>query len=275
NQTPAISAPATASGSEGAAIATITATATDADASNNLTITQSGKPASLTFTAQAAGPSPRTATITGTPGFSDAGSYTIVWTVNDGSGATNATASTNTVLTIANTNQAPAITAPATASGVENSPIATITATATDADGAANNLTITQSGKPASLTFTAQAAGPSPRTATITGTPAFTDAGSYTIVSTPTRRSSALNATASTNTVLTIANTNQTPAISAPATASGVENIAIAHITATVTDTDRIANNPTKTKSGKPASLTFTAQAAGPSPRTATITGTP
>src|SRR2546428_10373692 len=57
---------------------------------------------SLTFTAQAAGPSPRTATITGTPTFTDAGTFTIVWTVNDGTGATNATASTNTVLTIAN-----------------------------------------------------------------------------------------------------------------------------------------------------------------------------
>src|SRR3989442_6267993 len=122
----------------------------------SLTITQSGKPASLTFTAQVAGPSPRTATITGTPAFGCAGSYGIVFTVNDGSGATNATASSTTVLTIGATNQAPSITAPATASGAEGSPVATITATATDPD-ASNNLTITQSGKPASLTFTAQA----------------------------------------------------------------------------------------------------------------------
>src|SRR5207249_4977057 len=146
NQAPAITAPATASGTEGMAIGTITASATDADAGNNLTITQAGKPASLTFTAQAAGPSPRTATVTGTPAFTDAGSYTIVWTVNDGTGATNATASTNTVLTIANVNQAPAITAPATASGTEGTAIGTITASATDAD-AGDNLTITQSGK--------------------------------------------------------------------------------------------------------------------------------
>src|SRR5207249_3869378 len=144
-------------------------------------------------------------------------------------------ASTNTVLTIANTNQTPAISAPATASGSEGVAIATITATATDADGAANNLTIKEAGKPAALTFTAQAAGPSPRTATITGTPTFTDAGSYSIVFTvnvPTRRSSAL---ASTNTVLTIANTNQTPAISAPATATGSEGTAITPVTATAT----------------------------------------
>src|SRR5207249_2568163 len=141
---------------------------TDPDASNNLTITQSGKPASLTFTAQAAGPSPRTATITGTPGFSDAGSYTIVWTVNDGTGTTNATASTTTVLTIANTNQTPAITAPATASGAENSPIATITATATDAD-AADNLTITQAGKRTEERRVGEeGAGQWPRTATNT-----------------------------------------------------------------------------------------------------------
>src|SRR5437867_2278742 len=104
--------------------------------------------------------------MTGTAAFGSAGSYSIVMTVNDGTGTTNATASTTTVLTIANTNQTPAITAPATASGAENSPIATITATATDAD-AADNLTITQAGKPASLTFTTNSPGVSPRTAQI------------------------------------------------------------------------------------------------------------
>src|SRR3989442_10796890 len=89
----------------------------------SLTITQAGKPASLTFTAQVAGPSPRTGTITGTPAFGSAGTYSIVFTVNDGSGATNATASSTTVLTITPTNQTPSITAPATASGSEGSPI--------------------------------------------------------------------------------------------------------------------------------------------------------
>src|SRR5206468_2926925 len=129
NATPSITAPTSASGTEGTAIGTITANATDADAANSLTITQAGKPASLTFTAQAAGPSPRTATITGTPTFTDAGSYTIVWTVNDGTGATNATASTTTVLTIAaGANTRPAIAAPATASGSEGTAIGTITA---------------------------------------------------------------------------------------------------------------------------------------------------
>src|SRR5206468_1546762 len=124
---------------------------------------------------------PRTATITGTPTFTDAGTYTIVWTVNDGTGTTNATASTNTVLTIAYVNRQPAISAPATASGSEGVAIATITATATDAD-AADNLTITQPGKPTSIPFPYTTLCRSPRTATITGTPTFTDAGTYTIV---------------------------------------------------------------------------------------------
>src|SRR5206468_6185628 len=141
-----------ASGSEGVAIATITATATDADATDNLTITQAGKPASLTFTAQAAGPSPRTATISGTPAFGSAGTYSVVWTVNDGTGGSNATASTTTVLTISGSDQPPAITAPATASGAENSSEAPRAATASDAD-AADVLQITQTGKPADLTF--------------------------------------------------------------------------------------------------------------------------
>src|SRR5258705_12199361 len=90
-------------------------------------------PYTTLFRSQAAGPSPRTATITGTPTFTDAGSYTIVWTVNDGTGATNATASTNTVLTIANVNQTPAIAAPATASDPERTPLDTSHVSATDA----------------------------------------------------------------------------------------------------------------------------------------------
>src|SRR5207249_5237806 len=124
----------------------------------NRAITQSENPALPTRRSSDLGPSPRTATITGTPAFGSAGTYSIVFTVNDGSGATNATASTTTVLTIGATNQAAAITPAATASGAEACAVAIITATATDPD-ASNNLTITQAGKPASLTFTAQAAG--------------------------------------------------------------------------------------------------------------------
>src|SRR5882672_10267011 len=110
NTPPTITAnPTSATAAEGTAMTPISATANDVDAANTLTITQSGMPASLVFT-HTPGPSPRTATISGTPGFNDAGTYPIVWTVNDGAGGT---ASATTTLTVTNTNRPPTLTQPA------------------------------------------------------------------------------------------------------------------------------------------------------------------
>src|SRR6266850_28617 len=102
---PDIAAPANASATEGVVMSAITAHASDADAANTLTMTQSGMPADLTFTTNSPGPSPRTATISGTPGFTDAGTYNITWVVDDGFSASSAT----TVLTITNTDRPPAL----------------------------------------------------------------------------------------------------------------------------------------------------------------------
>ncbi|HEY3155118.1 MAG TPA: Ig-like domain-containing protein, partial [Candidatus Eisenbacteria bacterium] len=148
NTFPNITAPATASAVEGTLMAAITATATDADAADNLTITQSGKPADLSFTATPLGPSPRTATISGTPGFSDAGSYNIVWTVNDGAGGT---ATVSTALDIANTNQAPTLNQPANMTVDENA-TADQVLTGADADGDA--LTFAKVDGPTYMTVT-------------------------------------------------------------------------------------------------------------------------
>src|SRR5207249_1941623 len=255
NQRPAITAPATASGSEGVARATTRPNARDAAAGYSVSITQAGKPASLTFTAQAAGPSPRTATIAATPTSALSLRDALPISVNDGSGATNATASTTTVLTITTVpNQRPAITAPATASGSEGVAIATITANATDAD-AGNSLTITQAGKPASLTFTAQAAGPSPRTATITGTPAAGSAGSYSIVFTVNDGSGATNATASSTTVLTITGGNHPPTLTQPANMNVDEGKTADQI---VTGSDQDGDALTFTKASGPLFMTVT-----------------
>jgi len=103
---PVISASPTASATEGVAMSVITATASDADPGDILTITQSGMPADLTFTTNSPGVSPRTASISGTPGFADAGSYNIVWTVSDGRGGS---AATTTALTIADASQPPVL----------------------------------------------------------------------------------------------------------------------------------------------------------------------
>ncbi|TMQ60769.1 MAG: hypothetical protein E6K76_00705, partial [Candidatus Eisenbacteria bacterium] len=166
NAFPDITAPATASAAEGTAMTPIMATATDADATNTLTITQSGKPADLTFTSTP-GVSPRTATISGTPGFSDAGSYNILWRVSDGAGGTD---STNTVLTIANTNQAPTLSQPANMT-VNEGVTADQAITGTDPDGDA--LTFTKTAGPTYVTVTTTNA----TTGSIHLMPGFSDAG--------------------------------------------------------------------------------------------------
>src|SRR5206468_1017803 len=171
DQPPVVSAPASVLANEGENFC-ITVTSSDPDGDPITSCTVSGAPPGSTFTPSPGGSS----TFCWTPSFSSAGTYTVTFTCCNA-----LCGSATTVITVNNVNRQPAITAPNTASGMEGSPIATITATATDAD-AADNLAITQTGKPASLVFTAQAPGAAPRTATITGTPGFTDAGTYSIV---------------------------------------------------------------------------------------------
>jgi len=108
---PQIAAPPNAVAAEGTPMTPIEATATDADASATLTITQSGKPADLTFTTDPPGPSPRHASVSGTPGFDDAnvpdaglGFYRIAFTVSDGGFGV---ATAVTALVISNTNRTP------------------------------------------------------------------------------------------------------------------------------------------------------------------------
>jgi Tol biopolymer transport system component len=79
---PTVTAPASVIAYEGAGIS-MTATASDADAGDTLTILESGMPQSLSFVSTPR-PSPATATISGVLGHLDAGTYNILWTVNDG-----------------------------------------------------------------------------------------------------------------------------------------------------------------------------------------------
>jgi hypothetical protein len=102
-----------------------------------------------------------------------------------------------------NVNRAPVITVPANLTQAEGTAVS-LTANATDAD-AGDTITMTQAGKPASLTFTPSNGNPA--SATITGTLSFTDAvGSpYSIVWTATDNG-APKLRASGTTVLTVYN---------------------------------------------------------------------
>src|SRR5437773_866704 len=169
NTPPTIAAPASATAAEGTAMSPITATATDPDAANTLTITQSGMPADLVFT-HTPGPSPRTATISGTPGFNDAGTYPIVWSVNDGAGGT---ASANTSLTVTNTNRPPTLAQPANMTVNEG---ATADQILSGSDPDANPLTFSKVSGPTYLTVTTTNA----TTGNAHLAPGFSDSGTAT-----------------------------------------------------------------------------------------------
>jgi hypothetical protein len=110
---PSITAPASVSGAEGDSIS-ITATATDPDFGDILTIAAVGVPASLAFSSTP-GPSPVSATVSGTLGYEDAGTRTIVWTVTDGVCGNYGTATTE--LTVTNTDREPVVFAPLSLEG--------------------------------------------------------------------------------------------------------------------------------------------------------------
>jgi len=166
--TPVITAPATASGSEGVALS-ITATATDPDPLSDLTITASGFPPPLTLSTIVR-PSPATATITGTPGYDAAGSYVIRWMVRDSHGLS---ASAFTSLAIANTDRPPTLNQVANMRLCEGS-TANQAITASDPDGDA--MTFSKADGPAFMTVTTT----SPVSGNIHLAPGFTDAGAFT-----------------------------------------------------------------------------------------------
>ena len=124
---------------------------------------------------------------------------------------------------------APAVTAPATASGAENAPL-TVTATAADPDGQPV-ASFTASPLPAGATFTANASNTS---GTLAWTPDFTQAGSYAVTFTA---SNALSGSATT--AITVADTDRVPAVSAPASAAVEE---LGHIDVTVSASDPDGN---------------------------------
>jgi len=159
--TPAITAPATASGAEGSTFS-ITATATHPTSGEILCITVSGQPPDVSFST-VCGTSPLTATLTGTPGFNDAGSYVIRWVVTD---SHQHSSSATTSLVIANTNRPPTLNPVANMSTC-GPPDQTITGSDPDGDA----LTFSKAAGPTFMTVTTT----SPTVGNIHIAPGFAD----------------------------------------------------------------------------------------------------
>ena len=203
NHVPAVAAPAMASGTEGAAVS-LQATATDPDAGQNLTITAAGAPPFLSLSGSS-GSSPLVATLTGTPGYTASGSYTITWTATD-NGTPSQGATASTVLAIANTDRAPAVTAPPSVSGTEGQSMQ-FTVTAADPDGE-TIASLNASPLPSGATFTANGSAAS---GTLGWTPGAGQAGTYSVTFTA---ANALTGTAATT--LTVGSAvNRPPAANA------------------------------------------------------------
>ena len=168
NTPPTITAPGTASGSEGTAITPITATATDPEGAQTLTITTGALPAWLHFSSTPS-TSPATGQVTGTPGFSDAGTVAINWHVDDGAGGTN---NTSTQLTIANTDRAPTLAQPNNMTVNEGSTAEQVI-TGTDPDN--DPLTFAIVSGPPFMNLVS----PTPTSATVRLLPSFTQSGTY------------------------------------------------------------------------------------------------
>src|SRR5439155_1151864 len=151
-----------------------------------------------------------TGTLSWTPSFSDAGSYTVTFT------AANAlSGSASTRITVNNVDRAPVVSAPVEVSGAENGMI-TVNVTASDPDGdAITSLSAELTGPPAGtppLPYTTLFRS----TGTLSWTPSFSDAGSYTVTFTA---SNALSANASTR--ITVNNVDRAPVVTASAAVSG------------------------------------------------------
>jgi parallel beta-helix repeat protein len=237
-QPPFVTAPATATVAENAQL-TVNVTAADPDLEPITSLTASGLPAGATFTP---GVGNFTGTLSWKPGYTQSGSYTVTFTASN-----ELASSATTQITVTNTDRAPVVTAPSSASVDEGVPL-TVNVTAADPDGQAIT-SLTATNLPAGATFTP---GPGDTTGTLTWTPDFTQSGSYNITF---QASNTLTGTKTTQ--VSVSGVNRPPVVIAPETATVVEN---APLTINVTANDPDGQNiQSLTASGLPSGATFNA----------------
>src|SRR6185369_12661854 len=200
DRAPVVTAPATATVAENSLL-TVNVTAVDPDGDPISSISAVAPPGA-TFTP---GPGNTSGTLTWTPDYSQSGSHSITFTASNALSGSGTTA-----VTVSNVNQPPVVTAPATVTVAEGG-LLTVNITAADPDGDAITL-LAATGVPAGATFTPGAGNTS---GTLSWTPNFSKAGSYSVTFTA---SNALSA--SSTTVITVTNTDRAPVVTSPAIAT-------------------------------------------------------
>ncbi|MDJ0924236.1 MAG: putative Ig domain-containing protein [Acidimicrobiia bacterium] len=237
---------------EGVALVPVVVSASDPDGTIP-SLAATGLPGWASFVDNGDG----TGTITGTPGYTDAGISTVTIEAEDG-GVPNLSDSTPFQLTVTNTNRPPVVDPIVDQTVAENDPF-TLTVTASDPDGTIPSLAAT--GLPGWASFVDNGDG----TGTISGTPGYTDAG----ISTATVTAHDGSLTDDETFDLTVTNTNRPPTITSPGPQTTPE---LAPFTLLVVATDPDGEIPTLADGGTlPGWATLTDNGDG----TGTISGTP
>ena len=198
---PVVTAPATATVAENELL-TVDVTATDPDGDPITSLTAVDLPPGASFTP---GLGDTTGSLTWTPSFGTSGVYTVSFV------AANALSGADTTeITVTDTDRAPVVTAPDTAS-VSEDQLLTINVSAVDPDGSSID-SLTAAGLPPGATFIP---GLGHTTGTMTWTPSFTQAGSYSVSFVA--HNSLVGAD---TTSIVVLNTDRPPIVTAPATAT-------------------------------------------------------
>ncbi|HEU4334375.1 MAG TPA: putative Ig domain-containing protein [Candidatus Eisenbacteria bacterium] len=204
DRAPAVTAPASIAGSEGSALA-FEVSASDPDGQAIESLAAAPIPAGAAFTPNASSTS---GSFAWTPGYAQAGGYSITFT------AANAlSASAVTAITVADVDRAPSVTAPVTVSGPENA-LLSFAVSAADPDGDAI-ASLTAAPLPSGAAFTAGAGNGS---GTFSWTPGFAASGSYSVTFTA---ANALSGSATTTIV--VSNEDRAPVVTAPPVVDGEE----------------------------------------------------
>jgi parallel beta-helix repeat protein len=235
---PVVAAPSTASTAENSAVS-VNVSVSDPDGQPINSLVASGLPAGATFTAD---PGNATGHLTWTPSFSQAGTYPVSFTASNTSSG-----SATTTITVTNVDRAPVVTAPATATGLENSPMS-VSVTAADSDGDAIS-SLTATGLPPGATFTP---GSGNTSGTLTWTPNYSQSGSYNVTFTATNALSGSSASS-----ITVTNVDRAPVVTAQPT-NGVVVGALIQLQVKASDPD---GDPVTSlvESNLPSGATFTA----------------
>jgi phage I-like protein len=238
NQTPVLAAIGAQSTTENVLLS-FSVSATDADATTP-TLTTSALPSGAVFTDNGNG----TGSFSWTPGFTQAGSYPVVFRATDAGLAVDSESVTITVTDAGN--QTPVLAAIGAQSTTENV-LLSFSVSATDAD--ATTPTLTTSTLPSGAVFTDNGNG----TGSFSWTPGFTQAGSYPVVFRATDAGLAVDSESVTITVTDAG--NQTPVLAAIGPRSTTENVLLSF---SVSATDADATTPTLTTSTLPSGAVFT-----------------